>query len=73
MEVKMFIITQNINNRNIEDFDDFDILTDEKDEILIFEEEREAIKFMDAVGINISLDNNVQYSSQGDINVSRLH
>ncbi len=69
----MFIITQNINNRNIEDFDDFDILTDEKDEILIFEEEREAIKFMDAVGINISLDNNVQYSSQGDINVSRLH
>ena len=69
----MFIITQNINNINIEDFNDFDILTDEKDEILIFEEEKEAIKFMDAVGINISLDNSVQYSSQGDINVSRLH
>ena len=39
MEVMMFVITQNINYKDIKNFNEFDILTDEKDNVLIFEEE----------------------------------
>jgi hypothetical protein len=71
MEVMMFVITQNINYKNITNFNEFDILTDEKDNVLIFEEESEAVEFVYSLGMDI--DNDVRYSAMGDVNVSRLH
>lgn len=67
----MFVITQNINYKNITNFDQFDILTDEENNVLIFEKESEAFEFVHSLGIDV--DNDVRYNAMGDVNVSRLH